>query len=81
MNFTYVILSILGLAAFVIAAVIKGEEIKKNLFFVITGSLFVGISYLFTDTGINGAVSSFIGGAQAIVNFFSTAGIKKFLCG
>lgn len=70
MYFIYVILSILGLTAFVIAAIIKGDEIKQNLFFVFTGSLFVGTSYLFTTTGINGAVSSYIGGAQAIINYF-----------
>lgn len=67
------VLSLLGLAAFIAAALIKGEEIKKNLFFVFTGSMLVGTSYLFTSLGMNGAVSSFIGGAQAIVNYFFNA--------
>ena len=79
MNFIYIMLSVFGLAAFVIAAGIKGEEIKKNLFFVFTGSMFVGISYLFTAAGINGAVSSFIGGNQVPHRNFSTFGVT-LLC-
>ncbi len=77
MQTIYIILSTLGLAAFVAAALIKGEEIKKNLFFVFTGSLLVGISYLFTPLGINGAVSSFVGGAQAIINYFFSSRKKS----
>ena len=77
MQLVYVILSFLGLAAFVAAAVIKGEEIKKNLFFVFSGSMFVGVSYLFTSAGINGSVSSFIGGLQAIINYFFNRNNKK----
>ena len=71
-----VILSMLGLAACITASMIKGEEIKKNLFFVFTGNILVGMSYLFTSLGLNGAVSSFIGGAQAITSYFFSA-IKK----
>ena len=77
MNLIYAILSFLGLSAFISAAVIKGEEIKKNLFFVFTGSMLVGISYLFTPAGINGSVSSFVGGFQAIINYFFNAKNKK----
>ncbi len=77
MQTVYIILSTLGLAAFVAAALIKGEEIKKNLFFVFTGSMLVGISYLFTPLGINGAVSSFVGGVQAITNYFFAAKKKS----
>lgn len=77
MDWVYAILSLLGLAAFVAAAVIKGEEIKKNLFFVFSGSMFVGLSYLFTSAGINGSVSSFIGGLQAIINYFFNKKGKK----
>jgi hypothetical protein len=39
--------------------------------------MLVGISYLFTDGGINGAISSFLGGAQAIVNYFFSSRGKK----
>ena len=77
MYLLYMILSFSGLIAFVIAAVIKGEEIKKNLFFVFSGSMLVGISYLFTAVGINGAVSSFFGGFQAIINYFFNSNNKR----
>lgn len=68
-----VILSMLGLAACITASLLKGDEIKKNLFFVFTGNVLVGASYLFTSLGINGAVSSFIGGGQAITSYFFSA--------
>ena len=75
MELISVIISTLGLVAFIIAALLKGDEIKKNLFFVFTGSILVGSSYLFTSLGLNGAVSSYIGAAQAIINYFFS--VKK----
>lgn len=77
MEVIYTILSTLGLGAFVVAAVLKGEEIKKNLFFVFTGSILVGTSYLFMPAGINGAVSSYTGAVQTIINFFFNSRNKK----
>lgn len=77
MHYIYIIMSALGLVAFVVAALLKGEEIKKNLFFVFTGSLLVGTSYLFTPLGINGAVSSYVGGVMAIINYFFNAKNKS----
>ena len=73
MQLISVILSLLGLIAFIVASLLKGDEIKKNLFFVFTGSMLMGTSYLFTGLGVNGAVSSFIGGGQAITNYFFNA--------
>lgn len=67
------ILSLFGLIAFIAASLLKGDEIKKNLFCVFTGSMLIGSSYLFTDLGLNGAVSSFIGGGQAITNYIFSA--------
>lgn len=64
------ILSILGLCAFVAAALIKGENIKHNLYFVFTGSILIGTGYLFTEYGINGAVSSYVGALQTFINYF-----------
>lgn len=75
MQLISVILSMLGLIACIIASLLKGDRIKKNLFFVFTGNVLVGASYLFTDLGINGAVSSFIGGGQAITSYFFS--VKK----
>ena len=77
MYYIYLVMSTLGTVAFIVATVLKGEEIKKNLFFVITGSVLVGTSYLFTPTGINGAVSSYIGGVQAFINYFYNVKKKK----
>lgn len=68
-----VALSLLGLVAFIVASLLKGDEFKKNLFFVFTGSLLMGTSYLLTDLGLNGAVSSYVGGAQAFTNYFFSA--------
>lgn len=75
MQILSVALSLLGLAAFIIASLLKGDEMKKNLFFVFTGSMLMGTSYMLTSLGLNGAVSSFIGGTQAIINYFFS--VKK----
>ena len=64
------ILSGLGLAVLIVASLIKGETIKKTLYLVLAGNLLVATSYLFTDNGINGAVSSYIGSIQALINLF-----------
>ena len=77
MQTIYMILSILGLVSFVIASLVKGENIKTNLFFVFVGSVFVGTSYLLAPSGINGAVSAFIGALQAIINYFLAAKNKS----
>lgn len=64
------ILSGIGLVVLIVASLIKGETIKKTLYLVLTGNLLVATSYLFTDNGINGAVSSYIGSIQALINLF-----------
>ena len=73
MNLISIILSVSGLIAFIVAALLKGDEIKKNLFFVFAGSVLTGTGYLFEAAGLNGAVSAYIGGAQAIINYFFNA--------
>lgn len=66
-------LSTLGLIALIIASLIKGEKMKNTLILVFFGNALVGLSYLFTPSGINGAISCFIGATQTLVNliFFS----------
>ncbi len=66
-------LSTFGLIALIIASLIKGEKMKKTLILVFIGNASVGISYLFSPDGINGAVSCFIGATQTLINliFFS----------
>lgn len=64
------LLSGIGLAVLIVASLIKGETIKKTLYLVLAGNLLVATSYLFTDNGVNGAISSYIGSAQALINIF-----------
>ena len=51
------------------ASLIKGAQIKKTLFFAFCGNFLVATSYLM-DSGINGAVSCYLGAAQSIINYF-----------
>lgn len=67
------IISTLGLAVLILASLIKGETIKKTLILVFLGNFLVATSYLFTNDGVNGAVSSYLGSIQAIVNFCFTS--------
>lgn len=70
------ILSIAGLIAMIISSLIKGKNMKMILFFVFLGNVLVATSYLFTQN-LNGAVSCFIGGAQALINYFFDSKNKK----
>ena len=63
------ILSLAGLGASVIASLLKGKGIGKILVFVFLGNMLVALSYLVGANG-GGAVSCFIGGVQALINFF-----------
>ncbi len=71
------LLSGLGLAVLIVASLIKGETIKKTLYLVLAGNLLVATSYLFTDNGVNGAISSYIGSIQALINIFFAKKNKK----
>ena len=64
------ILSLSGLASMILASLIKGEKMKKILFFVFCGNVLVATSYLVGGSGFNGAASCYIGGIQAIINYF-----------
>ncbi len=71
------ILSGLGLAVLIIASLIKGETIKKTLYLVLAGNLLVATSYLFVPNGANGAISSYIGSIQALINIIYAKKNKK----
>lgn len=64
------VLSLLGLASMIIASLVKGEKMKKILFFVFCGNVLVATSYVVGGSGFNGAASCYIGGVQAIINYF-----------
>lgn len=70
------ICSIAGLIAMITSSLIKGKNMKKILFFVFLGNVLVATSYLLTQNW-NGAVSCFIGGAQALINYFYDSKNKK----
>lgn len=46
---------------------------KKILFFVFCGNVLVATSYLLDGSGFNGAASCYLGGIQAIINYFFDA--------
>ncbi len=64
------VLSLLGLVSMILASLIKGQNMKKILFFVFCGNVLVATSYLIGGSGINGAASCYLGGIQAIINYF-----------
>ena len=64
------ILSLSGLSCLVLASLIKGEKMKKNLIFIFCGSIFIAVSYLLDGTGINGAATFFLGAVQTLINYF-----------
>ena len=65
-------LSILGLISMIVSSLLKGKNMKKILLFVFLGNFLVATSYLIDGQGA-GAVSCFIGAAQAIINSFYDA--------
>ena len=64
------ILSLLGLASMITASLIKGEKMKKILFFVFCANALIATSYLVDGSGLNGAASCYIGAIQSIINYF-----------
>ena len=62
--------SFLGLVSMITASLIKGENMKKILFFVFCGNVLFATSYLVGGSGFNGAASCYLGGVQAIINYF-----------
>ena len=71
------VLSIAGLISMIAASLVKGSDMKKILFFVFCGNVLVATSYLVGGSGINGAASCYLGGVQAIINYFFDSKNKK----
>ena len=63
-------LSTLGLVSMIAASLIKGRKMKLILFFVFCSNVLFATSYLLAGSGINGAASCYLGGLQAIINYF-----------
>lgn len=64
------VFSILGLLSMIFASMIKGERMKRVLFLVFCGNVFVAVSYILGGRGFNGAATCFVGSIQAIINYF-----------
>ena len=60
----------LGLIAMILASLVGGNKMKRILVLAFCGNLFVGLSYVFDGTGINGAASCFLGAVQTIISYF-----------
>ena len=65
----YYILYVAGTLAMVGALLSPPKRIKQILFFDFLGSFLVGTGYLFSENGINGAISVYVGAVMALVNF------------
>ena len=58
------------MASMITASLIKGEKMKKTLFFVFCANALIATSYLVGGSGLNGAASCYIGAIQSIINYF-----------
>jgi hypothetical protein len=64
------ILSFLGTVSIIASCLVKGKNMKVILSLVFAANVFVAVGYLVGGDGINGAISCFIGAAQAFINYF-----------
>lgn len=64
------VLGVLGTVSMISASLIKGRNMKTILFLVFCGNVLAATSYLLGESGINGAASCYLGGVQAIINYF-----------
>ena len=76
------VLSIGSLVSLLIGSVLDGKRMRLILFLIFLGNILLAVSYLIQGSGINAAMSCFLGGGQAIVNYgFQSKGkpIPKWL--
>ena len=73
MEFLSYVLSALGFASVVTASLLKGKKMKQILLLVFCGNFLYATSYLVGGSGLNGAVSCYLGGVTAIINYFYDA--------
>lgn len=63
-------LSALAAVCLIFASLIKGEKMNKILMLVFLANVLAATGYIIEGSGINGAISCYIGGAQTIINYF-----------
>lgn len=71
-----VILSVIGTVCICLPPLFKGKDMRLILLFVFSANVLVATSYLLTGA-YNGAVSCYLGGVQAIINYFFERKNKK----
>ena len=64
------VLSAIGMTCILSASIVKGKNMKLILFLVFAANASVATGYLLSGSGINGAVTCYIGAAQTIINYF-----------
>lgn len=64
------VLSLLGLLTSILCSLLKGRRMELILFLVFCGNVLVATSYLLDGKGLNGAAACYLGGVQAIINYF-----------
>ena len=70
--FSYIV-NFVGLFAFIASLLVKGKKMGLILFLNFCGNALIGAAYLMGGKGVNGAISSFLGAVQAIVNYLFTS--------
>lgn len=71
------LLNIISAACCVAASLLKTKNMTIILFLSSAGNIIAGLSYIIGGNGINGALSCFLGGAIAIINYlFERKNIK-----
>ena len=71
-----ILLSVLGTICVCTSAMIKGKDMRLILLLVFSANVLIAVSYLLTGA-YNGAASCFVGGVQAIINYFFERKGKK----
>ena len=74
--FSY-IFNFIGLFCFIVSYLVKGKKMGLILALNCCGNALIGVAYVMGGNGINGAISSFLGTAQAVVNYVFAARDKK----
>ena len=71
-----VVLSMIGLAAFIVSLLVKGKKMKVILALTVAGNLLMAVSYMLTGN-YNGCVSSVVGMLVGLINYFFAVQEKK----
>jgi hypothetical protein len=77
-------LNFVGLCSFVAASLVKGKRMRLILFLSCLGNVVIAVAYQISGNGINGAISGYLGGVLAVINYLfesKSKPIPKWLMG